>query len=88
MSVTLDEAIEMVQISKKTGNMLNVGFQPRYDPNMGIIKNLIQNGELGKVYYVETGAAAGGMPGGTFVRQEIAGAGAMADIGCYSWTWR
>lgn len=85
MSVTLDEAIEMVQISKKTGNMLNVGFQPRYDPNMGIIKNLIQKGELGKVYYVETGGGRRrGMPGGTFVRQEISGAGAMADIGCYS----
>ncbi|MEK3734851.1 MULTISPECIES: Gfo/Idh/MocA family protein [unclassified Paenibacillus] len=85
MSVTLDEAIEMVQVSKETGKMLNVGFQPRYDPNMGIIQQLIQNGELGKVYYVETGGGRRrGMPGGTFVRQEIAGAGAMADIGCYS----
>jgi len=85
MSVTLDEAIEMVKLSKKTGNMLNVGFQPRYDPNMSIIRDLVQKGELGKVYYVETGGGRRrGMPGGTFIRQEISGAGAMADIGCYS----
>ncbi|OZB98416.1 Gfo/Idh/MocA family protein [Paenibacillus sp. XY044] len=85
MSVTLDEAVEMVQVSKKTGKMLNVGFQPRYDPNMAIIKNMVQNGQLGKVYYVETGGGRRrGMPGGTFIRQDIAGAGAMADIGCYS----
>jgi predicted dehydrogenase len=85
MSVTLEEAAEMVRASKETGNMLNVGFQPRYDPNMGIIKDLVQSGQLGKVYYVETGGGRRrGMPGGTFIRQEIAGAGAMADIGCYS----
>lgn len=85
MSVTLEEAAEMVRASKETGKMLNVGFQPRYDPNMGMIKDLVQSGQLGKVYYVETGGGRRrGMPGGTFIRQDIAGAGAMADIGCYS----
>lgn len=85
MSVTLDEAIEMVQVSKSTGNMLSIGFQPRYDPNMDIIRDIVQSGQLGKVYYVETGGGRRrGMPGGTFVRKELAGAGAMADIGCYS----
>jgi predicted dehydrogenase len=85
MSVTLEEAVEMAQTAAKTGFMLNVGFQPRYDPNMKIIQDLVQSGELGKVYYVETGGGRRrGMPGGTFIRKEIAGAGAIADIGCYS----
>jgi predicted dehydrogenase len=85
MSVTLDEAIEMVQAAKRTGNMLSIGFQPRYDPNMDIIRNIVQSGQLGNVYYVETGGGRRrGMPRGTFVRKELAGAGAMADIGCYS----
>ncbi len=85
MSVTLEQAVDMVQISKQTGKILNIGFQPRYDPNMGLIKDLVHKGQLGKVYYVETGGGRRrGMPGGTFIRKEIAGAGAMADIGCYS----
>lgn len=85
MSVTLDEAVEMVQVSKLTGNMLTIGFQPRYDPNMKTLQQIIQSGQLGKVYYVQTGGGRRrGMPGGTFIRKDLAGAGAMADIGCYS----
>lgn len=85
MSVTLDEAIQMVQTSKETDKMLSVGFQPRYDPNMKKLQDIVQSGQLGKVYYIETGGGRRrGMPGGTFIRKELAGAGAMADIGCYS----
>ncbi|WP_248928823.1 Gfo/Idh/MocA family protein [Paenibacillus hamazuiensis] len=85
MSVTLEEAIEMVQTAKRTGNMLTIGFQPRYDPNMRAIRELVQSGILGKVYYIQTGGGRRrGMPGGTFIRQELAGSGALADIGCYS----
>jgi len=85
LSVTLQEGIAMVQAAKRSGKILTVGFQPRYDPNMGIVKNIVQSGQLGKVYYVETGGGRRrGMPGGTFIRKELAGAGAMADIGCYS----
>lgn len=85
MSVTLEEAFNMVQASKRANRMLSVGFQPRYDPNMQIIRDIVQSGQLGKVYYVETGGGRRrGMPGGTFIRKDLAGAGAMADIGCYS----
>jgi predicted dehydrogenase len=85
MSVTLEQAVDMVRASKKSGKMLTVGFQPRYDPNMKILRDIVQSGQLGKVYYVQTGGGRRrGMPGGTFIRKELAGAGAMADIGCYS----
>jgi len=85
MSVTLDEALDMVQASRESGSMLTIGFQPRYDPNMKLVQDIVQSGKLGKVYYVETGGGRRrGMPGGTFIRKDLAGAGAMADIGCYS----
>jgi len=85
LAVTLDQAIDMVRAAKKTNRILSVGFQPRYDPNSKVIKEIVQSGELGKIYYVETGGGRRrGMPGGTFIKKEIAGAGAMADIGCYS----
>lgn len=85
MSVTFDQALEMTRVSHETGNMLTIGFQPRYDPNMKKLQQIVQSGRLGNVYYVETGGGRRrGMPGGTFIRKELAGAGAMADIGCYS----
>jgi predicted dehydrogenase len=85
MSVTLEEALDMTKAARETGNMLTLGFQPRYDPNMKLLQEVVQSGRLGKVYYVETGGGRRrGMPGGTFISKKLAGAGAMADIGCYS----
>ncbi len=85
MAVTLTQAIEMVDAAKKADKILTVGFQPRYDPNMQAVKDIVQTGQLGNVYYVQTGGGRRrGMPGGTFIKKSLAGAGAMADIGCYS----
>jgi len=85
MSVTLAEAVDMVAAQKAAGTILTIGFQPRYDPNMKLVKEIVRSGRLGQIYYVEAGGGRRrGMPGGTFIRKELAGAGALADIGCYS----
>ncbi|WP_066192155.1 MULTISPECIES: Gfo/Idh/MocA family protein [Gracilibacillus] len=85
LAVTLDQGVEMVRTAKANDRILSVGFQPRYDPNMKAIKDLINSGKLGDVYYMQAGGGRRrGMPGGTFINKELAGAGAMADIGCYS----
>lgn len=85
MSYTLDEAVDMVRVSRRTGKLLTVGFQPRYDPNMQTVRDIVQSGALGKIYYVQTGGGRRrGIPGGTFINKAAAGAGALADIGCYS----
>ncbi|HZH60547.1 MAG TPA: Gfo/Idh/MocA family oxidoreductase, partial [Metabacillus sp.] len=77
MAVTLQQAIEMVEASKSSDRMLTIGFQPRYDPNMQAVKELVQSGQLGNVYYIQTGGGRRrGMPGGTFINKELAGAGA------------
>lgn len=85
MAVTLEQAVEMAQTAKRMNRILSVGFQPRYDPNMQTLTQIVRSGQLGTIYYVETGGGRRrGMPGGTFIRKDLAGAGAMADIGCYS----
>src|SRR5690606_39376707 len=64
LAVTLEQGVEMVEVGKKAGRILSVGFQPRYDPNMQTVKNIVQSGELGNVYYVQTGGGRRrGMPG-------------------------
>ncbi|GHU67651.1 oxidoreductase [Clostridia bacterium] len=84
MSVTLDQAVEMAKAQKETGKILTIGFQPRYDPNMLMIKEIVRSGELGDIYYVQTGGGRRrGIPGGTFINKELAGVGCLADIGCY-----
>ena len=84
MCVTIGEAADMVRAQKAVGKILTIGFQPRYDPDMIMVRDLVQSGILGKIYYVQTGGGRRrGMPGGTFIRKGLAGMGALGDIGCY-----
>jgi len=88
MCVTLEEAIEIVKAEKKSGKVLSIGFQPRFDANMQMIKKIVQSGVLGEVYYIQTGGGRRrGIPtpyGTTFIEKDTAGIGALGDIGCYS----
>ncbi|HOJ35630.1 MAG TPA: Gfo/Idh/MocA family oxidoreductase, partial [Clostridiales bacterium] len=88
MCVTLEEAVEIRRAEKKSGKVLSIGFQPRFDENMKMVKRIVQSGELGEVYYIQTGGGRRrGIPtpyGTTFIEKETAGIGAIGDIGCYS----
>ena len=87
-TVTLDEAVEVMKAEKKSGKILSIGFQPRFNPNMQMIKKIVESGELGQIYYIQTGGGRrNGIPtpfGTTFIEKDTAGIGAMGDIGCYS----
>lgn len=88
MCVTVEEAAEICRAEKKSGKVLSIGFQPRMDENMKMIKKICQSGELGRIYYIQTGGGRRrGIPtpfGTSFIEDETAGIGALADIGCYS----
>jgi len=85
MSYTLQEAVDMARTAKETGNMLTIGFQPRYDPNSAVLERIVQSGRLGQIYHIETGGGRRrGIPGGSFIKAEEGGYGATNDIGCYA----
>ena len=85
MSVNLEQTIDMLKAEKKSGKILSVGFQPRYDVNWQKVGEIIKSGILGKIYYVQTGGGRrSGLPGGNFISKENSGMGALGDIGCYS----
>ncbi|MBR4769274.1 MAG: Gfo/Idh/MocA family oxidoreductase [Lachnospiraceae bacterium] len=88
MTVTLEEAVAIRKAEKKSGKIVSVGFQPRFDANMQMIKKIVQSGELGRVFYVQTGGGRRhGIPvswSETFIEGDKAGLGALGDIGCYS----
>ena len=88
LCVDIEEGIELMRVQRKTGKVLSIGFQPRFDANMQMIKKIVQSGELGKIYYIQTGGGRRrGIPIGndaSFIREDTAGIGALGDIGCYS----
>ncbi|NLG24660.1 MAG: Gfo/Idh/MocA family oxidoreductase [Clostridiales bacterium] len=85
MCVTTEEAVDIIRAERKSGKVLSIGFQPRLDANMQMIKKIVQSGALGEVYYIQTGGGRRrGIPNSTFIEQRTAGIGALGDIGCYS----
>lgn len=88
MCVTLEEAVEIFKAEKESEKLLSIGFQPRFDPNMKKIKEIVESGVLGKIYYIQTGGGRRrGIPtpyGTSFIEKETGGIGALGDIGCYS----
>jgi len=84
MCVTIGDAAAMVRAQRAAGKILTIGFQPRYDPDMLMVRDIVRSGILGKIYYVQTGGGRRrGMPGGNFIRKDLSGMGALGDIGCY-----
>lgn len=87
-TVTTEEAVEVMRAEKKSGKILTIGFQPRMSANMQRIKQIVESGELGKVYYIQSGGGRrSGIPtpyGTSFIAKGTGGIGAMGDIGCYS----
>jgi len=87
-TVTVEEAVEVMRAEKKSGKILTIGFQPRMSANMQRIKQIVESGELGKVYYIQSGGGRRmGIPtpyGTSFIAKDTGGIGAMGDIGCYS----
>ena len=88
MCVTLEEAVEMRKAEKESGKILSIGFQPRFDDNMKMVKSIVQSGVLGEIYYIQTGGGRRtGIPtpfGTSFIEKDKGAIGALGDIGCYS----
>ena len=88
MCVTTEEAIEIMKAEKKSGKILSIGFQPRLDPNMIKVRDIVQSGILGDIYYIQTGGGRRhGIPtpfGTSFIEKDTGVIGAIGDIGCYS----
>ncbi len=85
MSFTLQEAVDMVRASRKSGKILTIGFQPRYSYMRQKVDEIIASGAIGDVYYIQSGGGRRrGIPAGSFVDGEKGGFGCLGDLGCYS----
>jgi predicted dehydrogenase len=87
MAMTVDEGEQMIAVARRTGRKLMIAHMWRFDREIVWLRDLIANGQLGRVFKVKSHAIwlyEGPPPGGWFVTPEFAGGGALADMGIHS----
>lgn len=85
MALTAKEGQTMVDACEKYNVLLSIGYRLHFDPNTREIMKVAAEKPYGKVQYVHSEAAfiMGGNKGWR-LNKEIAGGGAMMDMGIYS----
>ena len=86
MAISSDDAEEMLEAAKRTGKLLSIGYQNRFRTDVQVLKNLIDQGTLGEIYYAKAHALRRrGIPNwGVFTNKEEQGGGPLIDIGTHS----
>jgi len=86
MAKTAKEAREMVATSKKTGKVLTIGYNNRYNPNSQLMKEAAVRGDFGEVYFARGHALRRrAVPTwGVFLNEEEQGGGPLIDIGTHA----
>lgn len=85
MEARLETAAEMVRTSRRTGKILMCALKLRFTQEVMAARRIVESGALGPIYYVEAVAdRKRNTPGGTFIRKDLAGLGATADLGVYA----
>lgn len=81
---TVDEALEVEKAVQESGKVLQVGFVRRYASNTAILKQFLDAGELGEIYYAKASCLRRlGNPGGWFADKERSGGGPLIDLGVH-----
>lgn len=80
------DARRMVAAARRAGRLLGVNQHMRFDPSAQLMRGHVASGALGDVYLADVRLARqSGIPGygSWFTRRELAGAGALLDIGVH-----
>ncbi len=85
-AMSLAEAQSAAKLAKETGLTLSVGMNQRFNPDSQKVKALVEAGTLGEIYHAKAHwRRRQGIPklGTWFVSKELAGGGALYDIGVH-----
>lgn len=78
ISTTVEDAREMIRVSKETGRRLGIAFPVRHAPAIRRARQVVRSGAIGRVLAVN-GTNHGQAPGGWFLDPEMSGGGAVMD---------
>lgn len=84
MAYSVQEAEEMKACAEKNGKILMLAFCTRFSDETLIVKDYIDNGYLGNIYYAKAQyVRRHGNPGGWFGNKALSGGGPVIDLGVH-----
>lgn len=84
MAMNAAEAQEMLDVSRETGKLLQIGFIRRFGEDADLIRRFHADGMLGDVYYAKASyLRKDGCPGGWFGDKRFSGGGPLIDLGVH-----
>jgi predicted dehydrogenase len=84
MALNSKQAEEMLAAAKESGKLLMIGFVRRYGNDCAILKDFINQGAFGDIYYAKaTYLRRKGNPGGWFGDKSRSGGGPLIDLGVH-----
>ena len=86
IAVSSAEAESMIAAAKRADRLLSVNQHMRFHPTSFAMRDAVANGSLGEVFFTDVRwMRSAGIPGygSWFTRKELAGAGALFDIGVH-----
>ncbi|MHC4741135.1 MAG: Gfo/Idh/MocA family protein [Planctomycetota bacterium] len=85
MAVSVAEGAEMAECARRTERILMIGHMWRFDSEVNCIRDVVQSGKLGEVFKTKGyGIHVNWGPAGWFVDKELAGGGALVDMGVHA----
>ena len=84
LCTAVEEALRIREAVEETGKQLMIGYVRRYDPNARLLKEFVDKGEFGDLYYAKASSIRRhGNPGGWFADRSRSGGGPLIDIGVH-----
>ena len=84
MAMNAKEALAMQQAAEKNGKLLMIGFVRRYGNDAQVLKDFIDAGSFGDLYYAKAiYLRRNGCPGGWFGDKSRSGGGPLIDLGVH-----
>ncbi len=84
LSMTVEEALAVEKAVEESGKILQVGFVRRHADNTKLLKQFIDQDELGDIYYAKASCLRRlGNPGGWFSDISKSGGGPLIDLGVH-----
>ena len=85
MAMNSEEGISVMDASEKNNQLVMVGHMWRFDHEADFIKDLVSSGKIGKIIKTKGyGIHENWGPEGWFTQKELAGGGALADMGVHA----
>lgn len=85
MAMNASEGEQIIEVSNRSGQLVMVGHMWRFDIEVDYIKSIVDSGRLGKIVKTKGyGIHENWGPSGWFTQKELAGGGALADMGVHA----